>query len=304
MNPCIEGEALAALPTEGTTRAPIMGRSLLLIILAVVFVSCSPSDNLTRNLDDEEPSDTMDPASLTVKTISSRSSDKEILRHSFFRHSEPERSDGFGKNVNDPLLENYFKAAVAIKPNAAKEYEAALANLKKDAVKNFSTLAELYRETPENEYFLRWLVVDAISQLNIIEAKDALYNIAISKLPEEKLPSKHNAFSAVKEEVKIRLAAIQGLSSLAKTDKSSKEHLINIANLSNHRSLQLNAIWGYLFADISKDDQRRLKSFYDLTKNPSYTPSLNVLRSKLKKELGYLLNVKPLHLSDKNMNPK
>lgn len=131
-----------------------------------------------------------------------------------------------------------------------------LAEVRKHAAESVQILRDTYDELGEHPYNQRWAVVVTLGRLATPESYEPLQEIALSQIPAEQSSDLHH-YSTQGEEAMIRMAAVEGLSTLARTGNTRAEaDLLGIAQSAAPPSVRVMAIQGYVAAGPDTDARR------------------------------------------------
>lgn len=150
-------------------------------------------------------------------------------------------------------IRQHLAAMAGVGEDAEANYQNSLASLR--ANPEATTVVEtVYLAVPEQDYFRRTLLVEALKEMRTVEALPSLERIATSPIPEDRLPQ--NAEIDTREhEVVIRITAVQGLSILA--DSSDVAHNL-LLELVGHEDLTVRqmAARGYLGSSLGNAEEK------------------------------------------------
>jgi len=156
----------------------------------------------------------------------------------------------FPSSTVGELLERHLQIMVSVGETVERSYQASLQRIQKepDAV---LLLQDAYAKTVESDYFLRWQLVYTLASLNQREALSPLGKIALSAIPVERSESKE--FFTTGQESNIRVAAVDGLASLAKLGLADAEAYLRRLTTHTNLSIRQRAVRGYLAAGADYD---------------------------------------------------
>lgn len=150
----------------------------------------------------------------------------------------------------------HLDAIFATGPDAEANYQASLTALRTKGVETITTIVETYNNADKSLYNERAVLVETLSELRLLEARDSLLEIANEKLPERVL-APDDTFSAIDQESIIRMTAIRGLGHIALKDDTAANAL---GVLATHRevSLQEQARVSFAIVIAQEKDRERL----------------------------------------------
>ena len=190
------------------------------------------------------------------------------------------------------FLRQHFLNATAFGESAEDNYKKSLQLLKEHSLDAIDTLLKAYENLNSEQYFTRWLIVNTISQLESENAIAPLGLIAKTKIPVEKYNVNKIGYSSVQKEVIIRLAAVRGLSLLARKKFTDAENaLVHLSIHGENNALKIMSIQGYLSSEFN------IKKFRNWTiyqQSPQYSQRLMYLKNLLSDKDKLLLKFNPL----------
>jgi hypothetical protein len=150
-------------------------------------------------------------------------------------------------------------------PDAELNYQLALREFSSDPKAAVMAVAEIYRETPVDQYVERWAQVNLLADLRSDATVSVFDDILATPIPPEKAPDMIT-FSTVGEETMIRTTAIEGLTRLAA--RGNRPALEVLRKHFQHEifSVRRAAIQGYIEAggQGARDELRKVLPQADL----------------------------------------
>ncbi|ATB35161.1 hypothetical protein CYFUS_000573 [Cystobacter fuscus] len=161
----------------------------------------------------------------------------------------------FPSSTVGDLLTRHLNLMVSVGEEVESRYQESLRLIQKEP-EAVRLLQDAYAKTVETEYFLRWQLVYTLASLNQREALSGLVRIALSTIPAERGGS--DEFFTTGQESNIRVAAVDGLASLAKLGVTEAGSYL--LRLSQHSDLSIRqrAVRGYLAAGSDYDARAKL----------------------------------------------
>lgn len=156
----------------------------------------------------------------------------------------------------------HLDALFAIGPDAEANYQASLEALRTKPDETITTIVDTYNNADKSLYGERAVLVETLSELRLLQARDALLKIANEKLP-ERIPVPDDTTTAIEQESIIRMTAIRGLGHIAiKDDTAARE----LGVLAKHLepSLHEQARQSLAIVIAQERDKRRLKWLIEL----------------------------------------
>ena len=157
-------------------------------------------------------------------------------------------------------IKEHLTAMAGVGEDAEANYQKSLAAMR--ANPNVTpVLAEVYAAIPEEDYFRRTLVVEALKEMRSVDALPYLARVATAPIPEDRLPE-NTEVNTRENEIVIRITAVQGLSVLAAQESGEASDLL--FELVGHDELTVRqmAARGYLGSSIGSTDEK-LKQLYE-----------------------------------------
>ncbi|EPX59703.1 hypothetical protein D187_002447 [Cystobacter fuscus DSM 2262] len=160
----------------------------------------------------------------------------------------------FPSSTVGDLLTRHLNLMVSVGEEVESRYQESLRLIQKEP-EAVRLLQDAYSKTVETEYFLRWQLVYTLASLNQRDALSGLVRIAVSTIPAERGSAE---FFTTGQESNIRVAAVDGLASLAKLGVTEAGSYL--LRLSQHSDLSIRqrAVRGYLAAGPDYDARVKL----------------------------------------------
>lgn len=151
-------------------------------------------------------------------------------------------------------VEQHLDTMAGVGEDAEERYQASLTELRANP-EAASVLASVYAKVPEDHYFRRTLLVEALKELRSPEAFPHLRDIATSQIPADRMPD-NSEVNTREAEIVIRITAVQGLSNLAQESVAEADELL--LELVGHEELTVRkmAARGYLASPLGEYEDR------------------------------------------------
>jgi len=160
----------------------------------------------------------------------------------------------FPETPTGQQVKRHLDAMAGVGEEAEAGYQESLAALRvnPDAA---AVLAEVYAKVPEENYFRRTLLTEALKELRSPAAFPYLRDIATSRIPEDRMPGNAEV-NTREDEIVIRITAVQGLSNLAAQSLTEADDLL--LQLVQHEELTVRkmAARGYLASPLGESQER------------------------------------------------
>lgn len=158
-------------------------------------------------------------------------------------------------------IKQHLTAMSGVGEDAEANYQKSLAKMRANPEVTH-VLAEVYAAIPEEDYFRRTLVVEALKEMRSVDALPYLSRIANAPIPKDRLPE-NTEVNTRENEIVIRITAVQGLSVLAAQESREANELL--FKLVGHNDLTVRqlAARGYLGSSVG-DTNEKLKQLYEM----------------------------------------
>lgn len=142
------------------------------------------------------------------------------------------------------VVQEHIKASMGNGEDAEARYQQSLGLLRKEPGAG-EALYSTYLKVPEQNYFLRTLLVEGLKELHAPDALRYLSEIANQKIPPNRVPESAE-INTRQDEVVIRVTAVEGISALAADSVEAAEK--ELTGLIAHEDLTVRqmAVRGYL----------------------------------------------------------
>ncbi|HEX7483185.1 MAG TPA: hypothetical protein VF350_06940 [Candidatus Bathyarchaeia archaeon] len=180
--------------------------------------------------------------------------------------------------------------------NGSENSSVILEKLKNSPQECAKELTIVFTKLHESAYNAKWLLVYCTSQFELPEFIDLLKEIAQSEIPPEKSKNLH-LFSTIAEETTIRLRAVEGLKSIARTDNKEAESVLFELLKSNYITLSIASCQGLL--EINEDNKTKI-----LTMLPKERQFIIDIKRKDIKEIPFIKNTEQKRTMGKTPTPK
>lgn len=172
-------------------------------------------------------------------------------------YSGPSPGTGDAAYPDTPIgkqIKQHITAMSGVGKDAESEYQKSLANMRATAGVT-PVLMEVYEALPEEDYFRRTLVVEAMKEMHSEEALSYLERIVNSPIPKDRMPD-NTEVNTRESEIVIRVTAVQGLSILARQKSSKADDLL--LKLVGHDDLTVRqmAARGYLASSVGNKEEK------------------------------------------------
>lgn len=153
-------------------------------------------------------------------------------------------------------LADHMNYLAGVGKDAERKYQESLRRLRQRAAEVVRLLAETYPKIAADRYFRRWAIVETMREMRNNSALSQLQRIALSPISAERWGDPER-FSMDKE-ISIRVAAVEGLSELARQgNKEAEQSLLRLIT-NKELGIRRQAIRGYLSAGQDKERRVRL----------------------------------------------
>lgn len=151
-------------------------------------------------------------------------------------------------------IKRHLTAMAGVGEGSEANYQKSLATMRADPDVT-PILAEVYAAIPEEDYFRRTLVVEALKEMRSVDALPFLTRIASAPIPADRQPG--NAEVNTREnEIVIRITAVGGISILAALDsREANDVLLGLISYDDLTVRQM-AARGYLGSSIGSTDEK------------------------------------------------
>lgn len=170
-------------------------------------------------------------------------------------------------------IKDHLTIMAGVGEDAEAKYQESIAAMRANPTA-IPVLAEVYAALPEEDYFRRTLVVEALKEMRSEDALPELHRIATAPIPKDRLPE-DTEVDTRENEIVIRITAVQGLSALAANSSEKADNLL--FELVGHDDLTVRqmAARGYLGSAVGNPGEK-----------------LKVLHEKIPKEEHWYLTTK------------
>lgn len=212
---------------------------LIGVMLAVCFSSCpGPGTKVTDN---NPPKDSTASGTLEPGEPGAGSLDKIY----------PQTPEG-------EFLKAHIATAMGHGENAEEEYQNSLRKLRENPEMP-SVIFETYKQVPEDQYFLRTMLVETLKECRNPGGLKFLQDIASLPIQGDRLKEDDGRDTRQDEEI-IRIIAIEGISLLAAEKNREAEEALNGYFTNENLSIRQMAVRGYLaYGDFESKAQRLKK---------------------------------------------
>lgn len=167
----------------------------------------------------------------------------------------------YPKTPTGQQIKQHLTAMAGVGEDAEANYQKSLAAMRANPDVT-PALAKVYAAIPEEDYFRRTLVVEALKEMRAVDALPSLARIANAPIPEDRLPE-NTEVNTRENEIVIRITAVQGLSVLAVQESHEANDLL--LKLVGHDDLTVRqmAARGYLGSSVGSADEK-LKQLFEM----------------------------------------
>lgn len=167
----------------------------------------------------------------------------------------------YPKTAAGQQIKQHLTAMAGVGEDAEANYQKSLAAMRANPDMT-AVLAKVYAAIPEEDYFRRTLVVEALKEMRSVDGLPYLAQIANSRIPEDRLPE-NTEINTRESEIVIRITAVQGLSILAVQKSREADGLL--LKLVSHDDLTVRqmAVRGYLGSSVG-NAKDKLKQLYEM----------------------------------------
>ncbi len=191
----------------------------------------------------------------------------------------------YPKTPGGQQIKRHLTAMAGVGEDAEANYQKSLAAMRKNP-DIIPVLAEVYTAIPEEDYFRRTQVVEALKEMRSVDALPYLARIVNAPIPKDRLPE-NTEVNTRENEIVIRITAVQGLSVLAAQESRKANDLL--FKLVGHDDLTVRqmATRGYLGSSVGDTDEK-LKQLYEMVPKEEHwylTTKLTEIREVLHPEV-------------------
>lgn len=158
---------------------------------------------------------------------------------------------------NTPLgkmVKEHIRVAMGNGENAESGYQKSLLVLRADTG-SAETLFNVYNKVPEQNFFLRTMLVESLKELHSSKALFYLSSVAKEKIPANLYPE-NAEINTTQDEIIIRITAVEGISKLAADSSAEAEGILTQLINSEDLTIRQMAVRGYLHSAFGNANEK------------------------------------------------